>query len=189
MRVCIGVRIQFETRVGPLKPGTGGRSLAKLNREVFLADGERTGVNSEMVKLGYYAAQRTLEREVVHEGPAVWGTIVSDRRAARYVRGQRILHVGRFSASAPPRRRRQLSPSPRPPPTTFHRQAHSTHHPRNLPDKLSPLVDGVASHHLYDDVPQRPTAVVSTSSPLQLSWPLPNFASCSNSHPRLRFQS
>ena len=56
MRVCIGVRIQFETRVGPSKPGTGGRSLAKLNREVFLADGKRTGANSEMVRLGYCAA-------------------------------------------------------------------------------------------------------------------------------------
>ena len=82
--------------------------------------------------------------------------------------------MGKCSASVPPRRRRQLSPSPRPPPTTFHRQAHSAHHPRNITDKLSPLVDGVASHHLYDDVSQRPTAVVSTSSPLQLPWPLPN---------------
>ena len=71
MQVCIGVRIQFGTKAGLLKPGTCERSPAKFNRDVFLADGERTGVNSVVVRSGYHAAQRTLECEVVHEGLAV----------------------------------------------------------------------------------------------------------------------
>ena len=50
-----------------VKPGAGRQCPAKSNRKACLTDSERTGVNGEVVGLGYYVAQQTLEREVVHE--------------------------------------------------------------------------------------------------------------------------
>ena len=104
--VAFGMRIRLRAGLSRDKePWATSRQAAKSNHGAFLTESERTSVNCEIVRSGYHAAQRMLEREAVHETFAI-----SDATVFQHTGGiafgvaeftQRILRSVRSSSSRP----------------------------------------------------------------------------------------
>ena len=115
MRIRLGAGL-FRDR----EPWATSSQVAKSNHGAFLTESERTSVNCEIVRSGYHAAQRMLEREAVHETFAI-----SDATVFQHTGGI-AFGVAEFTQRIPgrvfgraPHLPMNSTPSSHPPSTTF----------------------------------------------------------------------